>query len=351
MPLGHHTLLLSLEGGLLAFGNNNEGQLGLGHMDHQWQPIEVPWSGPQPVQVDWGWEHSLALDVEGGVWGAGRYSRSSPPSSTFQRVLGLPCVTMVAAGNSHSAAVDIEGGLWVWTSERDLHWSSSLPQRVEGLPPLVKVTCGSDFLVAEAEEGTLWFLHNSYKHLQRTLPTLLQVKDQSEGPLRCLVALYEGVILIDSQGDVFTSRSNSLNQLRRSSEGESDSKLERIMNIPPMLAASCGFDHTLCLDEDGGVWTWGFGGSGRLGTNNTSDASNQSPPTLVPSLKGISALVAGRSHSLAFPQEGGLLVFGWNKYGQLGLNHTTEKLTPTLCPVQPALPRSVISRKKSARFL
>ena len=71
MPLGYHTLLLSLEGDLLAFGGNNKGQLGLGHNNEQLTPATVPWKGPQPVQVDWGDEHSLVLDAEGGVWQAG----------------------------------------------------------------------------------------------------------------------------------------------------------------------------------------------------------------------------------------------------------------------------------------
>ena len=95
---------------------------------------------------------------------------------------------------------------------------------------------------------------------------------------------------------------------------------------------------------------WGNGDLGQFGTGNT---SNQPQPALVPSLKGMSALLAGGFHSLAFPQEGGLLVFGYNKLGQLGLNHTTKLPTPTLCPVQPALPHSFTSksRKKSARFL
>ena len=90
-----------------------------------------------------------------------------------------------------------------------------------------------------------------------------------------------------------------------------------------------------------------MGEHGQLGVGNT---SNQSKPALVPSLKGMSALVAGGLHSLAFPQEGGLLVFGHNSFGQLGLNHTTNLSTPTVSPVQPALPFAR-SRGKSARFL
>ena len=149
----------------------------------------------------------------------------------------------------------------------------------------------------------------------------------------------------DSQGRVFSAGNNRFGELGRSS-GDS-SKLQRIMNVPLMLAASCGLHHTISLDESGGVWTWGFG---QLGTGDT--AAHLFQPTPILSLRGASALVAGRRHSFAFSQEGGLLVLGQNDYGQLGLDHTTDQLTPMLSPFQPAVPPSFTrSRKKSARFL
>ena len=205
MPFGHHTLLLSQEGGLWAFGSNSDGELGLGNQEGQLKPVEVPWNGPQPVQVDWGYGHSLVLDAEGGVWDAD-CSRSLNSSTSFSKVPELPPIAQLAAGLSHSAAIDIEGSLWVWTSIKDLSWASSLPQRVGGLPPLIKVACGNNFLLAEAEEG-LWAL-GSNTHGQLGLghsynapqPTLVQVTEFSEGPLRCLTALEHAVILIDSQG-------------------------------------------------------------------------------------------------------------------------------------------------------
>ena len=256
MPLSFHTLLLSLEGGLLVFGHNYEGQLGLGHKKVQLQPAEVPWDGPQPVQVDCGWRYSLVLDVEGGVWQAGL----SLSSFTFQRVLQLPCIVLVAAGESHCAAIDTEGGLWVWTSETDLSWARSLPQRVDALPPITKVACGLQVSRGRGRRRPLGVGQQLPRELglghtnSALQPTLVQVEGRSEGPLRCLAALYLGVILIDSQGGVFSSGHNSDGDLGRSL-GD-DWKLQQIMNIPPMLAASCGAGHTISLDENGDVWSW-----------------------------------------------------------------------------------------------
>ena len=111
-------------------------------------------------------------------------------------------------------------------------------------------------------------------------------------------------MIVDSkEGGVISSGNNTFGQLGRSSGDET--KLQRIKNIPPMLGVSCGCDHTLALDESGSVWTWGYGDSGRLGMGNT---SHKYQPALVPSLKGMSALLAGGYHSLAFQEEGGLQI-------------------------------------------
>ena len=120
----------------------------------------------------------------------------------------------------------------------------------------------------------------------------------------------------------------------------SESKTSLLCLRPPVEAS------TLSMDENGGAWSWGYGVFGQLGTGKT---SNQHRPKLVPSLQGMGALLAGGDHSLAFPQEGGLLVFGSNNRGQLGLNHTTNQPNLALSHLQPAMPRSTTRiRKKSA---
>ena len=347
MPFGNHTLLLDLEGELWAFGANSFGQLGVGSKDKVCVPTKVSWNGPKPVQVDGGLVHSLVLDEEGGVWEAGR-SRAAPYPTTFQLVTDLPPVSRVAAGYCHSAAVDINGALWVWTNaQTDLQWASCTLTRVEGLPPVQKVVCGRNFLLAEAQEGGFWVLGDNpdgqlgLGHIIRVQqPTQVDMEELFIGPARCLAAFLDGIVIIDSQGTVFTAGSNTSGQIGR---GGSNATFQHVQGIPPMIAASCGSLHGLCLDENGGAWAWGRGKYGQLGTR-----TNAMSHTLV--LHGVAALVAGASHSLAFLNEGGLLVFGDNSSGQLGLGHFNNQYGPTPAPISPALPLPpTLKRLKSAR--
>ena len=268
----------------------------------------------------------------------------------FRRVVELPPIACVAAGCFHSAALDRTGALWVWTSKQSLSWASSAPQRVEDLPPLIKIACGHDFLMGEAAEG-LWALGDNTSgqlglgHTDKVLiPTLVSVKELSEGPLRCLSALSKSCLLVDCQGSMYSAGNNSDGELGRLGEG---SVFSLVTHVPPVLIAACGFSHTLALDEAGCVWAWGDGQYGQLGTGNL---NNQPKPALVTSLEGIGAVVCSGIHSLAVSSasEGVLLVFGDNSHGQLGID-IQDKATPTLCPIQPALPHPVRSRQKSAR--
>ena len=332
MPLGDLTILVSVEGDLLVFGANGSGQLGLGHERVQKEPATVAWKGPKVLQVDWGNEHSLVLDVEGGVWESG----SSSVNSVFHRIEGLPFITQVAAGYDHSAALDRSGALWVWTLNTGLSWATPTPKRLECVSVFSKVACGRQFLVAEAKEG-LWVLGDNSKGqlgLGNSTPasvlTLLKVPGRAMGPLRCLAALCYGILFIDEKGEVFTAGDPSDGRLGRTG---SSNEFQKIVGIPPMMVASCGYRHSLTQDQSGGTWAWGFGGDGRLGTGTT---TNQHTPTLIPSLQGAIALVAGASHSLGILPDGRLLVFGHKS--NTGLKGDVDILTPTLSPLRPALP-------------
>lgn len=84
---------------------------------------------------------------------------------------------------------------------------------------------------------------------------------------------------------------------------------------------ACGHNHTIALCSDGGVWTWGFGGYGRLGHKVQQD---ESKPRLVETLTGrvtvpADATIAAGGTSSFCTIVGGQL-FAWGKLKASGDN-------------------------------
>ena len=93
----------------------------------------------------------------------------------------------------------------------------------------------------------------------------------------------------------------------------------------PMIAA--GGSHSMALKSDGTVWAWGYNLFGQLGDNSTTD---RSAPVLVSNLSNVTAIVAGGEHSMALRNDGTVWAWGRNVEGQLGDSSTTDSSTPVL---------------------
>ena len=89
---------------------------------------------------------------------------------------------------------------------------------------------------------------------------------------------------------------------------------------------SPGFYHTLAIREDGTLWAWGLNSDGQLGVNDTNDKTS---PTQVGTASNWVAVTSGDSHSLAVNSNGELYTWGSNSNGQLGNENTgTNELAP-----------------------
>ena len=99
-----------------------------------------------------------------------------------------------------------------------------------------------------------------------------------------------------------------------------------------VVSISAGRYHYLALCADGTLAAWGSGWSGQLGNNSTTDSSV--PVSVMQSGvlagKTIVVVAAGSAHNLALCSDGSLAAWGWNTYGQLGTNSTTDNLVPVL---------------------
>jgi len=89
---------------------------------------------------------------------------------------------------------------------------------------------------------------------------------------------------------------------------------------------SCGGNHTAAIKTDGTLWTWGWNQYGDLGINNT--AQRSIPVTTFAggnNWKQVSAGQSGNGHTAAIKTDGSLWVWGYNAEGQLGINITNSR--------------------------
>jgi len=77
------------------------------------------------------------------------------------------------------------------------------------------------------------------------------------------------------------------------------------------------------------LWNWGYNAYGQLGVNNNGNNTNRSTP--VTTLLGGTnwkSISSGYYHTVALKTDGTLWSWGYNEYGQLGVNDITSRSTP-----------------------
>ena len=90
-------------------------------------------------------------------------------------------------------------------------------------------------------------------------------------------------------------------------------------------APSSGYVSTTGL-----VYMWGYNGSGQLGNNSVTDSKTPVQISTFGSIvsKTIASITCGQSHTIGLDTTGVIHAWGYNGYGQLGNNSTTNSLIP-----------------------
>jgi alpha-tubulin suppressor-like RCC1 family protein len=83
--------------------------------------------------------------------------------------------------------------------------------------------------------------------------------------------------------------------------------------------------HTLVLESDGTVWSFGLNTNGELGDGTTDE---RHLPSSVPGCSGITSIATGAAHSVVLKNDGTVWAWGYNSYGQLGDGTTETRLSP-----------------------
>jgi alpha-tubulin suppressor-like RCC1 family protein len=100
------------------------------------------------------------------------------------------------------------------------------------------------------------------------------------------------------------------------------------------MAVATGLNFTLALKSDGTLWAWGYNGFGQLGDNTT---TQRTYPVQVGVLTNVIAIAAGDNHSIALTSDGYVWTWGQNSNGQLGNGTTTVAKQPQQVATAPAM--------------
>jgi alpha-tubulin suppressor-like RCC1 family protein len=162
-----HRLILRSGGTVWAWGRNDSGQLGDGTTTGEGTPVQVTGLTGVVTQVAAGWDHSLALTSDGTVraWGNNDHGQlgnnTSVGSLVPVQVPGLTGVTKISAGYGFSLALRSDGTVWAWGWNDKAQLGafskspfSLVPVQVPGLSHVTGISAGIDHAVAAATNGT-----------------------------------------------------------------------------------------------------------------------------------------------------------------------------------------------------
>ncbi len=300
VALGESTEYALLEDGtVVAWGTNDEGQLGNGAMGASGQLGIYPKPSITPVrvtgladitQIEAGGKHAMALRKDGTVWawgsrdnaaiGDGKPTTLRPLRAIGPtRVSGLEGITQIAVGYSYNLALGSDGRVWSWGSNsegelgvgtRDTGW---LPAVVTGLDRVVAIAAGSGasgkgISGAVRDDGTVWMWGTN---------TSAQMGN-GEGPM--------------SPDD----------------PGARNLRPVQVNGVAGAKSLSIGFGHVAALLGDGTLRMWGHDGWGQVGVGTT--GFYQKKPVKVTGISSVSAVYLGGPHSFAVRADGTLWIWG-----------------------------------------
>jgi alpha-tubulin suppressor-like RCC1 family protein len=333
----HHSLVVTSDGSIYAWGDNTYDQLGQTPTTTPWlpRPILTPHS---IVAVGAGIAHSLALTREGALlsWGAnqfGQLGNGSRESVDQPAIIGVDCDGF-CVGISHNVAVQTSGTLIAWGFNYfgQLGDGSTVTretiQRVDTLENMnmVSVSANLGHTVALNEDGQIYaWGSNNYGQLgdgsttDRLRPVLVdtgshQVVSVQAGTLHTAALTTNGRVLIFSQR--FTTSDSA--------------RFSLVDDLADIIAIACGDDYTLALGNDGRVHALGH----QLGDGRVRDSNYYSAAHLLPELSDIVSITCGDTHAMALRRDGVLLSWGVNRSGQLGHGDGDQTAFSAPKPVQ-----------------
>jgi len=341
---GRHSVFIDGEGRLSSCGSEEHVAGVLGHGEGvAWlnTPTRLPSAlgSEHAVSVSAGGVHSLALTGSGAVWswGGGIWGALGHGDEQDQllpkkiEALAGQRVVAVAAGHYHSLAITADGAVWSWgygyrgkLGHGDQQMQL-LPKKVEAFTDqhVVALSAGQFHSIAITADGSAWSWGGGgdgrLGHGDQQQQLLPKKVEALAG--RRVVAVSAGAahgLAITADGNLWSWGNGGSGKLGHGNEQQQllPKKIEAFAGRR-VVAASAAANYNLAITADGAVWSWGYGYRGKLGHG---DEQAHQQPKKVEAFAGqrVVAVSAGEYHSLAITADGDTFTWGDGSHGGLG---------------------------------
>lgn len=307
-----------------------------------------------PIQVgtltNWqniacGNNHVLAINTGKALysWGGDTYGETGQGStgnkSTPTQVGTLNNWKELAAGSRMSAAIKTDGTLWTWGYNpygqlgHGGTINKSSPTQVGTLTNWKTVSMGYRSTGAIKTDGTLWAWgvnNNGQLGDGTTIPKSSPIQIGSLTTWSSISCGYGHNAAIKTDGSLWICGYNNKGQLGLGTVNVNVSSLTQVGTLTNWKQVSCGYANTAAVKTDGTLWVWGSNASGQLGDGTT---ISKSSPIQVGSLTDWKSIVVAKSSPnssmIGLKTDGTIWGWGMTALGELGLNTTTNVLSPT----------------------
>jgi alpha-tubulin suppressor-like RCC1 family protein len=332
---GVFELFIKDDGSLWAWGNNHDGQLGIGTNKDSEFPIEVG-SDKNWVDIAAGTSHTVALKTDGTLWAWGT-------NSSYQLGIGSNVNISyrnepvqvgtdndwekISAGDSHTIALKNDGTLWAWGVNGDygqlgipgISFSED-PRKVGNDTDWIDIDTGSgDHDLALKTDGSLWSWGRNDCGELGIIGVNIKIEPQKidAGYGWVKISAGSGISMaIRNDGSLWAWGCNDSGQLGIGSFLDSSIPVQ-VGFDQDWVVVSAGDKHTLALKQDGTLWAWGLNDSGQLGIGTY---VNSNSPVQIGSDHDWAAVSAGFSYSIAKKTNKSLWVWGSNFANRIGNN-------------------------------
>lgn len=338
-----------VDGEAMCWGSNRSGQLGNGEVDdYTLHPVPASVetlddeSGHEVTQISAGSFHTCAV-ADGGVlcWGWNGEGRLGLGAGSPEQV-GVPAapiglaadagldVKFVAAGEDHSCAASASR-VWCWgaNDRGELGTGTTQPhpqpQEVFGVfGEILALAAGNYATCAATTAGAFCWGYGSIfgdGSVDQLQPTKL------DGMPADVVSIDLGsnhVCVATAEGAVSCQGYNYDGELGNGASPGSDFEVASTVDGIEAIEVAAGPDHTCARDSTEGIWCWGRKGQGQLG--NGQDRRQRQPGTAAIA-SGATDVSSGSSHSCAAVSNGAMC-WGNNYRGQLGNNSHARAMGP-----------------------